>query len=79
MKDRLKFGDLVINHHAGDCNPHKVLVFLSDEDRFLRCLALDGMVIEVCSVFSSMEKIGEIDLSDWQAAAGALLRRAKEG
>jgi hypothetical protein len=81
MKDRLKFGDIVINHHAGDGNPHKVLVFLSDEDRFLRCLALDGMVIEVYSLFCRLEKIGKLDLTDWQAAAEAIqgVRVAQEG
>lgn len=79
MKEPLKFGDIIINHHAGDRNPHKVLIFLSDEDRFLRCLALDGMVVEFHSVFSSIEKIGELDLMDWRAAAGAISGRVKEG
>ena len=77
MKDRFKLGDIIINHHASDHNPHKVLVFLSDEDRYYRCLALDGSVVETYSLFHlRLEKIGEIDLADWKAAAGAIKNSA---
>ena len=63
----MKFGDLVQNKWAGNKNPHKILMFINDNNFKITCLTLDGKIIHFYKDKdnSNLIKVGEINLDEW--------------
>lgn len=58
----MKFGDLILNEHAGDSNPQKILLFVRESGEFLECLSRKG---ELIKFYKRQRKEGFLKVINW--------------
>lgn len=66
-----KFGDLVINHTAGDRNPHKVSMAIKTKSKTVLCCNAKGETWEVYRE-ADLENIGSVLNPEEVARMGAI-------
>lgn len=59
----MKMGDIVLNQHAGEKNPHRISVFIGYSNGLKKCLCLDGHIATYARC-TKLDVVGHIPIKE---------------
>jgi len=70
----MRFGDIVVNEHAGSKNPGKVLLYIKRSKKFIDCLDLKGRKVQFYNdKHLELTVVGSVNFEEWKSFAEAEL------